>query len=147
MRRHVDYPLLIIALALLVAGLLIVSSASVFISQKNFNTPYYYVLRQGVAALVGLAALLVCQAFPYKLWKKLSLPILAVSLLLVAAVFIPQLGLKFGGAARWLKVGPISIQPSEILKLSLILYLASWLDKPPMSNQPTRQPANVPFPS
>lgn len=129
MRRHVDYPLLAITLILLAAGLLIVSSASIVISQKNFGTPYYYVLRQGIAALVGLGALFVCQAFPYKLWKKLSLPILGVSLLLVAAVFIPQLGLKFGGAARWLKAGPISIQPSEILKLSLILYLASWLDK------------------
>ncbi|MDP3727148.1 MAG: FtsW/RodA/SpoVE family cell cycle protein, partial [bacterium] len=129
MRRHIDYPLLVITLILLIAGLLIISSASVVISQKNFGTPYYYLLRQSVAALIGLAALFVLQAFPYKLWKKLSLPILAASLLLVAAVLLPQIGLKLGGAARWLSVGPISIQPSEILKLSLILYLASWLDK------------------
>ncbi|MDP3727567.1 MAG: putative lipid II flippase FtsW [bacterium] len=129
MRRHVDYPLLVITLTLLITGLLIISSASVVISQKNFGTPYYYLLRQGIAALIGLAALFILQTVPYRLWKKLSLPFLVASLLLVAAVLFPQFGITFGGAARWLNVGPISIQPSEILKLSLILYLASWLDK------------------
>ncbi|MBI4132287.1 MAG: putative lipid II flippase FtsW [Candidatus Sungbacteria bacterium] len=129
MRRRVDYPLLAITLALTVAGLLILSSASVVISQKNFGTPYYYVLRHGIAALAGLGALFVCQAIPYKLWRKFSLPLLGLSMFLVAAVFIPALGLEFGGARRWLDIGPLSIQPSEILKVSLILYLASWLDR------------------
>ncbi len=129
MRRHVDYPLLTITLILLGAGLLITSSASVVISQKNFGTPYYYLLRQGAAALVGLGFLFALQALPYKSLKKLALPFLALSLLLVAAVFLPTFGLKLGGAARWLEIGPVTIQPSEILKLSLILYLASWLDK------------------
>ena len=129
MRRHIDYPLLAIALTLLVAGIAIVSSASIVVSEKNFGTPYYYVFRHGIYALVGLGVLSLCQAIPYKLWKKISLPFLGISLLAVAAVFIPELGLKLGGATRWLKIGPISVQPSEILKLSLILYLASWLDK------------------
>ncbi len=129
MRRHLDYPLLAITLVLLVAGLAVVSSASIVISERNFGTPYYYFFRHALYALVGLGALFVCQAVPYKLWKKLSLPLLGASLLLVAAVFIPELGLKLGGASRWLSIGPLSVQPSEILKLSLILYLASWLDK------------------
>lgn len=129
MSRRMDYPLLGIALALTVAGLFIISSASVVISQKNFQTPYYYLLRQAVAAVVGLGAMAVCQALPYRIWRRVSLPFLAASLLAVAAVFLPQLGLKLGGAVRWLNIGPISIQPSEILKLSLILYLASWLDR------------------
>lgn len=129
MRRHIDYPLLAIALTLLVAGIAVVSSASIVISEKNFGTLYYYVFRHAMYALAGLGALFLCQAIPYKAWKKLSLPLLGISLLFVAAVFIPELGLKLGGAVRWLKIGPVSVQPSEILKLSLILYLASWLDK------------------
>lgn len=129
MKRHVDYFLLAITLTLLAAGLLIVFSASMVISQKNFGTPYYYLLRQGISALIGLGGLVILQAVPYKTWKKLALPLLVISLLLVSAVFMPQLGLTSGGARRWLNLGPLSIQPSEILKLSLILYLASWLDK------------------
>lgn len=129
MRRHIDYPLLVITLLLLSSGLLILSSASVVIAEQNFGTPYYFLLRQGVAAIVGLGALAVAQAVPYRLWRKLALPLLALSLLAVAVVFLPSLGLMFGGARRWLNIGPVSIQPSEILKLSLILYLASWLAK------------------
>src|SRR3989338_10219154 len=97
MRRHVDYPLLIITLILLVGFLFIVSSASLAISQKNFGTPYHYLMRQGIAAAIGLAGLLVLQAVPYKAWKKFSLPLLALSLLLVAAVFMPEIGLTAGG--------------------------------------------------
>src|SRR3989344_6304877 len=120
MLSRIDRPLLLITLALLLGGLLIVSSASVVISQKNFNTPYYYLLRQSLAALVGIAAALVTQAIPYKAWKKLSPFLLLASLILVAVVLIPNtnLGLSFGGATRWLKIGPINFQPSELLKIS-----------------------------
>lgn len=128
MPRHIDYPLLVITLILTAVGLLIISSASVVISQQNFGTPYYYVIHQGIAALVGLAALLVFQRIPYRFWKKIALPLFILSLLLVAAVFIPKIGLRLGGAVRWFRIGPLTFQPSEILKFSLILYLAGWLD-------------------
>lgn len=129
MRRHVDYHLLALTLVLLVGGLLVIASASFDLSRKNFGMPYYYLLHQGAAALIGLAALGVCAAIPYRTWKKFALPLLAASLLLVAAVLLPEVGVVRGGAARWLDIGPLSLQPSEILKLSLILYLASWLDR------------------
>lgn len=129
MYHSADRPLLFLTLGLVVAGLFIISSVSVAASQKNFGTPYYYLLHQGLAALVGVGALLIMQAIPYRIWKKLALPLLIAALLLAAAVFVPKLGLSLGGAQRWLKVGPFSIQPSEILKISLILYLAGWLAK------------------
>lgn len=129
MNRHMDYPLLGITFALAIAGLAVISSASIVISRDNFGTTYAYLARHGIAALVGFGALFICQAFPYRLWKKLSGPLLLASLLLAAAVFMPGIGLELGGARRWLDMGPISIQPSEILKVSLILYLASWLDR------------------
>ncbi len=129
MHQKIDYSFLIISLILLTAGLLAISSASVVISQKNFSTPYYYLLHQGLAALVGLGGAAVIQSIPYKNWKKLALPLLAAAFILSAAVFFPKLGLAFGGASRWLKLGPLNLQPSELLKISLILYLASWLEK------------------
>ncbi len=127
--RRLDYPFLILTLVLVVTGLLAISSASVVISQKNFNTPYYYLLRQTLAVLVGLGVGAFTQFVPYKFWKKVSLPLLLIAVVLSSAVFIPKLGLDLGGATRWLKLGPINFQPSELLKISLILYLASWLEK------------------
>lgn len=128
MHRHVDYPLLTITLILLIAGLLIISSASVVVSQQNFGTPYYYLIHQAAAAGIGLVLLFITKSIPYRAWRKVALPLLVLSLMLVAAVFLPKIGFSAGGATRWLKLGPITVQPSEMLKLSLILYLASWLD-------------------
>lgn len=127
-RRHADYSFLGIILVLLFAGLLILSSASAVLSQKNFGTPYHYLARQSVAALIGLGLMAIMQALPYRAWRKLALPLLLVSLLLMTVVALTPLGFSYGGARRWLHLGAISFQPSEILKFSLILYLASWLN-------------------
>lgn len=129
MFRHIDYPFLVITLILVTAGLLVISSASVVVSQKNFGTPYGFLKSQAIAALVGLAALVAMQLIPYKNWKRFSLLLLALAFGLSLAVFLPKFGLSFGGATRWLKLGPVNFQPSEILKISLIIYLASWLEK------------------
>lgn len=130
MRRHFDYPLFFIALALAVAGLLAISSASVVVSQKNFGYPYYYLWHQTISVLIGFAFLFAAQFVPYRFWKKFAIIALLGSLVLTALVFFPQTGgLRLGGAARWVRLGPLpAFQPSELLKLSLILYLAAWLD-------------------
>lgn len=65
---------------------------------------------------------------PYRWWKKLALPLMFFSLGLLVLIFLPKLGYAVGGARRWVLIGPISFQPSEILKLIFIIYLASWLD-------------------
>lgn len=127
--RSVDKPLLYVTLALVLGGLLILVSASMVLSQKNFGTLGYYALRQLLfGGLGGAIALIGTSLLPYRLWKKLAIPLLIASLALLALLFIPDLSYVFGGARRWLKIGPISFQPSEILKLTFIIYLASWLD-------------------
>lgn len=127
--RSVDKPLLYVTLALVLGGLLILASASMVLSQKNFGTLGYYALRQLLlGGLGGAIALMGASLVPYRLWKKLAIPLLIASLALLALLFIPDLSYVFGGARRWLKIGPISFQPSEILKLTFIIYLASWLD-------------------
>ncbi len=128
--RTVDYPFLFITLALLIIGLLVVSSSSVVISQKNFGTFYYYTIHQAAyGGLLGIIALYIFAKIPYRFWKRAALPALLFTLLLLSAVFITTFGREFGGAKRWLTLGPISFQPSELLKLTFVFYLASWLEK------------------
>ena len=129
MLQAADKTLLYIIFFLLGCGLLILASASMVMAQKDFGSTSYYLWHQILlGAIPGLGALLITSQIPYRYWKKLALPLLIVSFLLLALLFIPQLGYSFGGARRWLKLGPISFQPSEILKLGFITYLASWIN-------------------
>lgn len=124
-----DKYLLYGTLALLVVGLLILASASMVLAQKKFGTIGYYFLRQLISGgLVGLVALFITSKINYRVWRKFSLPLMIFSFALLAAIFLPKIGYSFGGARRWLIVGPLTFQPSEILKLAFIIYLASWLD-------------------
>lgn len=129
MFSDVDKPLLYTVVALFLGGLLILASASMVIAMKNFGSPLFYVLRQvltggGIGAVLLFATFLV----PYKKWKKFALAGMIFSFLLLAVLFIPELSYSWGGARRWLIIGPISFQPSEFLKLAFVIYLASWLD-------------------
>ncbi|OGZ98544.1 MAG: cell division protein FtsW [Candidatus Sungbacteria bacterium RIFCSPHIGHO2_02_FULL_47_11] len=129
MTHTIDKPLLYITLALLVGGLLILASASMVTAQNNFGTAFYYVLRQILlGGLIGIAALVFTSIVPYTVWRKVALPAMLVSFVLLALLFIPEISYSSGGARRWLQFGPVSFQPSEFLKFSFIIYLASWLD-------------------
>lgn len=105
------------------------SSASIVISAKNSGSIWYFTLRQlFLGGGIGIIGLLVTSRIPYRFWKKCALPLMVVSFVLLAILFFPQFGYSAGGARRWLTLGPVNFQPSEILKLSFVMYLASWLD-------------------
>lgn len=129
MRAHgVDRIFLITALLLVAVGLFIVASASSGLSMKRFGTPYYFFIHQLVAgAGIGAFLLFVVQRVPYKHWKSFAPALLIASVFLMALIFVPKFGMSHGGAIRWLDFGLFSFQPSEILKFSFLLYLASWL--------------------
>ena len=78
--------------------------------------------------LVLLIGFFVAQYIPYRFWRRVALPLLVGALVLMALVFIPDLGLSAKGATRWLRFGSLVFQPAEIMKLAFVLYLASWLD-------------------
>lgn len=129
MPHSLDKPLLAITFILLASGLVILGSASIAISQKDFGTISYYTLRQlAFGACVGIAAFLITYRIPYRYWKKLAVPLMILSFGLLAAVFVPELSYSWGGARRWLHLGIFSFQPSEILKFAFVAYLAAWLD-------------------
>jgi len=131
MKKHKpDKGLIAIVFSLLVFGLVILFSASVVISQENKGNTYYYFFHQLLyGGLAGIIAFLIAKKIDYKFWKKVSLPLFFLSLILVGLVFIPSLGYKHAGAQRWLFVGSFSFQPSEFLKLAFVIYLAGFLGK------------------
>src|SRR3989338_427776 len=119
--------ILAITLILLIFGLVVLSSAGIVEGQKKFGSAYYYLNHQLLyGVLPGLLLMFLLAKIDYKLWKKLSLIVLVGALFLMVLVFMPKFGYGLKGATRWLNVGGISFQPSELLKLSLVIYLAAW---------------------
>ena len=114
---------------LIVFGLAMVSSAGIYLSQSNFKVSYYYLNHQFFFGfLPGLLLFWAASRKNYGIWKKISLPLILGSVGLLILVFIPGFGIAVGGAKRWLNAfGLFSFQPAEVLKLTLIIYLASWL--------------------
>lgn len=128
-QRGFDRPLLYAALVLTISGFLILGSASMALSYKDFGSISYYMGRQFLlGGIIGGALAVACFFLPYRAWKRMALPLMIISFILLALVFIPQISYSSGGARRWIHLGIFSFQPSEILRLSFIVYLASWLD-------------------
>ncbi|MDI6778130.1 MAG: putative lipid II flippase FtsW [Patescibacteria group bacterium] len=124
-----DQILSITTFALIVFGLVMISSAGVAISKYRFDDGYYFFKHQlFYGVLPGLLLMFLAQKIDYRFWKKIAFFLFAVNLVFLALVFVPGLGLKFQGASRWIQLGPFSFQPTEMLKLTLILYLAVWLE-------------------
>lgn len=128
---RLDYPLFFIILGLAVFGLAILASASIVISQNRFgldNPTYFFSHQLLYAALPGVFLMILISKMDYRHWKKAAVFLLLGSLALLILVFIPPLGLGFRGAKRWINLGFFVFQPSEIAKLSFIIYLAAWLE-------------------
>jgi len=124
-----DKIFLFVISALTVGGLVFVSSASVALSENKFGTIYYFSLRHIFAILTGAALFLAIQTVSYRFWKKIALPLMVLSIILLSLILVTSLGFRSGGATRWLSMGPIFFQPSEIAKISFVLFLAWWFDR------------------
>ncbi len=123
-----DYVLLSIVLLLLIMGLAILGSASVFMAEKIFGDPLFFIFRQILRGLIpGLLGAFCFFKLSLERLKKWSFLLLIFNLFLLILIFIPQIGFESGGASRWLRIGPLSFQPSEFLKLTFIIYLSAWL--------------------
>jgi len=123
-----DLILIIIVAILIIFGFFILSTTSTVLSQKNFANPYYYLKHQLFFGLLpGIFLAILAFKFSIDFLKKISPYLFLVNLILTAMVFLPPIGLKAGGAQRWLHFGGLVFQPSEFLKITFILYLASWL--------------------
>ena len=127
--RKIDYILMGTAALLMVFGVIILASASASVSQIRFGSTYYYLNHQITFALIpGILLAILFSKIKLTFVKKWAPAFLLVNLLLMTFVFLPQIGIRVGKAARWISLGLASFQPSEILKIAFILYLASWLE-------------------
>lgn len=117
----------ILIFILLTFGLIVIYSAGIVDAQKKFDSPYYYITHQlFYGILPGLVIFYLLSKINYGIWKKLALPILLAAIALLILVFVPGVGVSLHGAQRWIHFKFFTFQPSEILKIALIIYLAAW---------------------
>ncbi|WP_010631031.1 stage V sporulation protein E [Sporolactobacillus vineae] len=129
-RRKPDLLILFSVLSLLVTGLVMVYSASAISAAHKFNgDAFYFLKRQLIFSGAGLAMMWVTMRTDYRVWKSWTKAALLICFSLLILVLIPGVGLARGGARSWLGIGAFSIQPSEFMKVAMILFLAKFLSE------------------
>ncbi|MFO3149960.1 putative peptidoglycan glycosyltransferase FtsW, partial [Legionella pneumophila serogroup 1] len=112
---------------LLIIGLMMVASSSVMISTKYFHQPFHFLIRQACYLFVGLLLALIVVRTDSSFWEKISMPMMIACVFLLLIVLIPGIGKSVNGSRRWLALGPIGVQVSELTKLAMIFYLSGYL--------------------
>lgn len=126
--KKIDNILLICVLLLIALGLLMVFSVSASSSQELFGNSYYFLKHQIIFGfLPGIILGFICFKAKISNLKKIAPILFFINLILLLLVFMPGIGIDRGGAQRWIGIGSIAFQPSELLKITLILYISSWL--------------------
>lgn len=129
--HHPDYVIALVVAILLALGLVLMYSISPILSHKLVGSAdrNFYFLNQIKYVALGVGVWILAAAVPYEKWRGWAPKLLVVAGLSLVALMIPGLSHSSHGATRWLDLGPISVQPAEVLKVSLILYLAAWFEK------------------
>lgn len=127
--KSLDFILFFTVIALLSFGVVMVYSSSAVSAYVNFNDTYYFFKRQIIWVTLGMFAMLFTLTIDYHVWRKLATPILISTIILLILVLIPGLGKVVNGARRWLGVGSLALQPSEIAKLGMVIFSSASLAK------------------
>lgn len=126
----VDLPFFLLVLLLTAIGLIMLFSASFPRAYYQLGKPAYYLIRQGIFAIMGIAVMILISKINYQRFRALSKPLLALSILLLLLVLVPGVGITRNNATRWLGVGEIlTFQPSEIAKMAVVLYFSDTISK------------------
>jgi cell division protein FtsW len=128
-RSAADSVLFLSTILLLVIGVVMVYSASAVIAFHDFGDVFYYLKRQLIFAVLGIAAMIVTMNVDYRIWRKAAKPGLILGFILLIIVLIPGVGVVRGGARSWLGISSFGIQPSEFIKMVIIIYLAKMLSE------------------
>ena len=121
--------LLLATASLVVLGLVMVLSASSVRAYEDYGSSFLFFLRQLAYAVVGSAAFLLTARMRHTAWRRLCVPLLLLSVALLVVVLIPGIGTEAGGSARWIQLGPITVQPSELAKIAVIAFAAALLSR------------------
>jgi cell division protein FtsW len=128
-RSAADALLFIATLSLLALGIVMVYSASAVIAFHDFGDAFYYLKRQAIFAGLGIIAMIITMNVDYRIWRKAAKPGLIIGFILLVIVLIPGIGVVRGGARSWLGISSFGIQPSEFIKIVVIIFLAKMLSE------------------
>lgn len=136
-RLEFDWVLIGLAVGLASFGILMVASASMGLSESYYGTPWHMLQRHCLHLLLALIAAAVVVMMPSRVWQQYGWLLLLATFILLTLVLIPGIGRRVNGSQRWLMVGPISVQASEIAKVLLVLFFANYLSRRHLELQTT----------
>jgi cell division protein FtsW len=121
--------ILLVSLLLLISGLLMMTSASIEIASNDYGDPFYHLKRQSIFAVMGFLSLVITLMIPLSFWRNISWFLLVGSFALLLLVLVPGIGISVNGSQRWINLGLFNLQPSELAKVFIVIYLAAFLER------------------
>ena len=121
------FKIIFLVLALTIFGCIMVYSASFYSAQYHYGNQYFFLFKQIFGVVLGIVAMIFFSFVDYHILKKYKLWILIIAIVLLVLVFVPGLGMESYGAKRWISILGISIQPSEIAKFALVIFIAGYM--------------------
>ncbi|MCI8444873.1 MAG: putative lipid II flippase FtsW [Bacilli bacterium] len=128
-KGNIDYGLLISVILISIFGIIMIYSASYVWAEYKFHNPFKFVINQGVFFLLGLVFMYVISKIDYRLYYEKATPLVITCFILLVLVLIPGIGTVRNGSRSWFGIGSFGIQPSEFMKLALIIFTAKYLVK------------------
>jgi cell division protein FtsW len=127
--KRCDLIILLVTLILVTIGTVMIYSSSSIMAMEKFKDEYYFLRKQVVFVFLGLGTMIIMSKIPYYHLRKVAYPGIFVSIALLSLLFVPGFGVKVGGATRWLRLGGLTFQVTELVKVAIILFLAHFFTK------------------
>lgn len=124
-----DSQLLVLVVTLSAAGFVMMGSASMDYAAEQYGDPFYHIVRHAIFLVLGTGALWLMLQLPVRLWEHAGSWLLVAGIAILALVLVPGVGREVNGATRWIAFGPFNLQPSELMKLFFIVYLAGYMTR------------------
>jgi cell division protein FtsW len=122
-----DFTLLLAVLFLLGLGFVMVASASMPVADRNYHDPFFFLYRHGFALTLALGCGALCFSLPMRFWEQAAPWLLLLGIALLLLLLVPGVGRSVNGATRWIPLGVLNLQPSELVKLFSVLYVSDYL--------------------
>lgn len=122
-----DHGLAVAAVSLFCIGLVMVCSASIEIAAENYGDPYYHLRRHLVYASIGATAFVALLGIPFSAWERHGWVLLPAAFILLTLVLVPGIGREVNGSMRWISLGPVNLQASELARIGVVIYMAGYL--------------------
>ena len=128
MSREAKVLIIVVTLLLAIGIVMLFSASAIYASEtKKIADPYFFLKRQLQWLLISVAGLIIVANVPYTLWARVKYILLGITIVMLLLVLIPGIGTKINGARRWIMIGPLSIQPSEMAKITIAIFMSAFI--------------------